>query len=58
MNIGATLLTTATLTADLYGEEINRDKHKLLANVKAMTRHRFQVRQTTQGWEATVILDT
>lgn len=49
---------TYRLTADLYGEKINPDRHELLADVKAVTLHRFQVGKTSQGWEATVILDT
>ncbi len=47
-----------SLTAETYGEELNQDKHELLVDVKAVTLHRFHVEQTSQGWEAVVILDT
>ncbi len=49
---------TYTLTAETYGEKLNPDKHELLVDVKAVTLHRFNVEQTSQGWEAVVILDT
>lgn len=45
------------LSAEAYGEELNPEKHELVVDVKAVTFHRFRVGQTTQGWEATVILD-
>ncbi len=46
-----------TLTARLAGERIDPTRHHLGVDVKAVTLHHFQVRQTTSGWEATVILD-
>jgi SHS2 domain-containing protein len=46
-----------TLSTEAYGEEINALKHALNVDVKAVTLHRFQVEQTSKGWEATVILD-
>ncbi len=46
------------LTAEAYGEGLNMDKHELLADVKAVTLHRFKVEPDDQGWRATVILDT
>jgi protein archease len=39
------------------GERIDRDRHRLLVDVKAVTMHRFKVVQDSQGWEATVVLD-
>jgi SHS2 domain-containing protein len=45
------------LMADAYGEELRPDKHELVVDVKAVTLHRFQVKETPQGWEASVILD-
>jgi len=45
------------LVAEAYGEEIDKDKHELPVDVKAVTLHRFQVQQTKRGWQATVILD-
>ncbi|MBI2184780.1 MAG: archease [Thaumarchaeota archaeon] len=45
------------LEANVYGEEIDMKKHNLIADVKAVTMHRFEVRQTADGWQATVVLD-
>ena len=46
-----------SLSAKLTGEKIDTQKHKLSVDVKAVTMHRFNVRQITGGWEATVVLD-
>ena len=46
-----------TVTAEAYGEEIDRVKHQLLVDVKAVTMHRFKVEETPEGWIATVVLD-
>ena len=45
------------LTAEATGEKLNPLRHELLVDVKAVTLHRFTVKQTPEGWEATVILD-
>jgi SHS2 domain-containing protein len=45
------------LTAETRGEKINRQKHRLLVDVKAVTMHRFQIEETPHGWTATVVLD-
>jgi SHS2 domain-containing protein len=45
------------LTAELYGEKINREKHALNVDVKAVTLHLFEVKETESGWEARVVLD-
>jgi SHS2 domain-containing protein len=39
------------------GEPIDPARHDLIVDVKAITLHRFQVQQTSQGWTATVIVD-
>jgi SHS2 domain-containing protein len=39
------------------GEKIDRTRHKVSVDVKAVTLHRFAVRQAARGWEATVVLD-
>lgn len=39
------------------GEEINMKKHELLVDVKAITWHKFEVKETPKGWKAFVILD-
>lgn len=45
------------LTAEARGEKINRQKHRLNVDVKAVTLHCFKVEETPQGWIATVVLD-
>jgi len=46
-----------TLTADLFGQRINRQKHDLTVDIKAVTMHRFKIEQTNNQWHATVVLD-
>ena len=41
----------------VYGEGLDPQKHPLNVDVKAVTLHRFNLRQTDRGWEAFVILD-
>lgn len=41
----------------LKGEEINRNKHQLHIDVKAVTLCRLEVIETSRGFEATVVLD-
>ncbi len=41
----------------LEGEAIDSTRHELSADVKAVTLHRLDVRQTDGGWEATIVLD-
>jgi len=45
------------LHADAYGETIDRGKHPLLADVKAVTLHRLSVEKTLSGWRAVIVLD-
>jgi SHS2 domain-containing protein len=45
------------LTANAVGEKINRQKHRLVVDVKAVTLHCFKVEETPQGCVATVVLD-
>jgi len=46
------------LSACAAGEEIDPERHELLADVKAVTMHRFELVQTPEGaWRATVVLD-
>jgi SHS2 domain-containing protein len=45
------------LTATVYGEEIDPDRHELLVDVKAVTLHRFQLEPFEGGWRAFIILD-
>lgn len=46
-----------TLSGKLYGEKLDPLRHPLRGDVKAVTLHRFNLRQTGDGWEATVVLD-
>lgn len=46
-----------TLKATLKGEELDRKRHPLKADVKAVTLHRFSLVRTEEGWKATVVLD-
>lgn len=45
------------LEAKLAGEKINRKKHGLRNDVKAVTMHLFGVSREGKGWKATVVLD-
>ena len=45
------------LTAEAWGEHIDRQKHRLIVDVKAVTMHCFKVEETSLGWTATVVLD-
>ena len=46
-----------TLQARAAGEALDPARHALGADVKGVTLHRLQVVQTSNGWEATVVLD-
>lgn len=45
------------LRAEAHGEKIDRARHPLNVDVKAVTLHRFAVEKTPTGWRAAVILD-
>lgn len=45
------------LKAICLGEKINRKKHILKLDVKAVTLHKFEVKKTAKGWKAVFILD-
>ena len=45
------------LKAKLWGEEINHEKHELKNDIKAITKHMFEIKKTEKGWKATVIVD-
>lgn len=45
------------LHADAIGETIDRARHPLLADVKAVTLYRLSVEKTPPGWRAVVVLD-
>jgi SHS2 domain-containing protein len=43
--------------AELAGEPIDPERHDLVVDVKAITLHRFEVKQTEKGWTAQVVVD-
>jgi SHS2 domain-containing protein len=45
------------LEAEARGEPLDPLRHRLRADVKAVTLHRLRVEQTAEGWEAFVVLD-
>jgi SHS2 domain-containing protein len=45
------------LKARVSGEEIDKKKHVLKTDVKAVTMHQFRVEKTKEGYKARVILD-
>ena len=47
----------AGLTANAWGETLDRARHRLLHEVKAITYHGLTVEHTDQGWLAEVIVD-
>ncbi|HSB80315.1 MAG TPA: archease [Candidatus Methylomirabilis sp.] len=50
-------LTDTALSAELWGESIDRTRHPMLGHVKAVTYHLLQVRPTVDGWEGQVVVD-
>jgi SHS2 domain-containing protein len=50
-------LTDDGFTATLRGEQVDRDKHVLSHEVKAVTYHGFSVEETEKGWRAEFIVD-
>ena len=45
------------LIADLSGESIDRKKHELRNDIKAITLHMFKVEKTKEGYKALVVVD-
>ncbi len=45
------------LEGEAKGESIDYSKHEIVVDVKAVTMCQFEVKETAQGWEATVMLD-
>ena len=45
------------LSASLVGEPIDRERHTLRNDVKAVTMHLFGIRHEGSAWRATVVLD-
>src|SRR5206468_11251850 len=47
----------AGLEGRAWGEPLDRSRHELSHEVKAITYHGLRVEQTADGWEAEVIVD-
>jgi len=45
------------LRSTFKGEEIDAERHEQRADVKAVTLHQFELKKTSDGWKALVILD-
>ena len=45
------------LTAELAGEKIDRNRHELRNDVKAVTYHMFEIKKAGKNLKATIILD-
>lgn len=45
------------LTAVARGEPLDAERHQLAHEVKAITYHQLEVKQTPEGWQARVIVD-
>ena len=50
-------LTDTALSAEIWGESIDRERHLMLGHVKAVTYHLLQVRTTPEGWQGQVVVD-
>jgi len=50
-------ITGGSVTGRAYGEEIDRSRHVMKAQVKAVTHHEISVRKTEDGYETRVIYD-
>lgn len=46
-----------SLTGEAWGEAIDESRHRLDYEVKAITYHGLEVKETPSGWEARVIVD-
>lgn len=49
--------TACSLECSARGEPIDRDRHVLRNDVKAVTMHLFGIKRRSQQWKATVVLD-
>jgi SHS2 domain-containing protein len=50
-------VTATGLTGAAWGERLDRARHEMLHEVKAITYHGLRVEQTADGWLAEVIVD-
>ena len=45
------------LTSILHGEKIDRKRHDLRNDLKAITMHMFEIKQIGKKWKATIVVD-
>lgn len=45
------------LSSELIGEEIDREKHELRNDIKAITLHMFKIEKVKEGYKALVVVD-
>ena len=50
-------LTDVSLTADAWGEPIDGARHKVHAEIKAVTYHMLRIERGERGWTARVLFD-
>lgn len=48
---------SGTLEVLAFGDKIDPAKHQLRADIKAVTRHDFAIKNTSGGYETTIVLD-
>jgi SHS2 domain-containing protein len=51
------MIEKGCVTGTVYGEPLNRERHRTGVSIKAVTYHQFAVEQTQEGWRARVFLD-
>ena len=47
-----------SITAKVWGEAYDPERHQLDSPVKAVTQHMLAVDRTEDGWETTIVMDT
>ena len=50
-------MTDMGLSAEVWGEAVDRARHMIVSHVKAVTYHQLHVGRTASGWEARVVVD-
>ena len=50
-------MTDMGLSAEVWGEAVDRARHMIVSHVKAVTYHQLYVGRTASGWEARVVVD-
>jgi len=50
-------LSDTALEAEVWGETVDRARHRLVGHVKAATYHLLRVRPAAGAWEAQVVVD-